>query len=84
LQRLAVSVFPLHVAPDPQIVVGAGYRHAPPSSQAVAPQVRSARLQPALQQLPIPVVPQTPERQAAFSVQVTPPSSWGMHALAEQ
>jgi hypothetical protein len=40
-------------------------------------------LQAALQQFPIPLVPQTPEKQESFSVQAPPPSNWPTHALLE-
>jgi hypothetical protein len=53
-------------------------------SQPVAAQVGSAMPHGALQQLPIPVVPQAPERQESFSVQAVPAASWAMQAPPEQ
>ncbi len=41
-------------------------------SQAVAPQVRSVALQAAVQQLPLPPMPHTPELQESFAVQTLP------------
>jgi hypothetical protein len=45
---------------------------APVLSQAVAPQVASVVLHEAVQQLPVPAMPQTPDLQASFSVQAMP------------
>lgn len=55
-----VSVLPEHEAADPHEVVLEGYTQAPPLPQLVAPQVPVV-VQAAVQQLPVPVVPQTPE-----------------------
>ncbi len=44
------------------------------ASQSVAPQVRSVVEQAAVQQLPLPVAPHTPEVQAALLVQA--PVAW--------
>ncbi len=46
--------------------------HAPLLSQAVAPQVASVVSHAAVQQLPLPEMPQTPEVQASFCVQALP------------
>jgi hypothetical protein len=52
-------------------------------SQPVALQVGSVMLHGAMQQLPIPVVPQAPERQESFSVQALPGVSWATQAEDE-
>ncbi len=56
---------------------------APVSSQAVAPQTASVVLHAAVQQFPVPVVPQTLEVQESFSVQAVPSLSTATHAPAE-
>ena len=68
LQALLVSV-PLVQVVVPQASVAAGYMQAPVASQPVAPHVGSPTVQAAVQQLPLPLVPQTPDVQASFSVQ---------------
>ncbi len=56
---------------------------APVVSQAVAPQVASVVLHAAVQQFPVPVVPQTLEVQESFSVQAVPSLSTATQAPAE-
>jgi hypothetical protein len=58
--------------------------HAPVPSQVVAPQVASAMEQAAMQQLPVPLIPQAPEPHEAFEVQGVPGASTGTQALLEQ
>jgi hypothetical protein len=54
---------------DPQAVVAGAKMHVPSTAQAVAPQGAVVLAQAALQQLPVPAMPQTPEVQASFDVQ---------------
>jgi hypothetical protein len=53
--------------------------HAPVLSQSVAPQIASVALQAELQQLPLPLMPHTPEVQSSFSVQA-PVATGVVHA----
>jgi hypothetical protein len=78
-----VSVLPEHDVAA-HVVVFAGYWHAPLAmSQPVAPHAGSPVVHPAVQQLPVPVVPQWLLVQAAFVVQ-TPVASFGEHTPAAQ
>ena len=74
-QALTVNVFPAQTCP--QAVVAAGYTQAPVLSQAVAPQVGLAVLHAALQQFPVPLIPQTPETHAPLPAQA-PPAAIGV------
>jgi hypothetical protein len=71
LQALAVSMFPVQVAVPHEVVV-AGYVQAPEVSQAVAPQVASLVEQAALQQWPLPLIPQIVERHCELAEHAAP------------
>ncbi len=66
-----IEVAPLHDAMPPLVVL-LGYWHAPPLSQPVAPQVEPV-VQAALQQLPVPLSPQTLLAHWPLLVHVLPP-----------
>jgi hypothetical protein len=69
---------------EPQLTVADGKTHPPVrSAQSVAPHGGVTLLQAALQQWPVPLMPQTPEAQAAFSVQA-PVAMVGAQAPALQ
>jgi hypothetical protein len=65
-----------------QVVLDVGYMHAPAASQPVAPQVPVPG-QAALQQLPVPLVPQTPEVHWLLLVHA-PVACFGTQAPPEQ
>jgi hypothetical protein len=64
VKMLRLQLPPLHCTP-------VGYVHAPVPSQAVAPHVPPV-VHAAVQQLPVPLVPQTPDRHSEFAVQAPP------------
>ena len=69
---------------EPQLTVAGGKTQAPVrAAHSVAPQGAVTLLQAAVQQLPVPLIPQTPEVQAAFSVQA-PVARVGVQAPALQ
>jgi hypothetical protein len=79
----AVSTVPLQDALAPQAVPDTGKLHAPLVSQSVAPQAPPTMLHAALQQLPTPVVPQTPLVHWSFA-EHAPTLLFATHAPFEQ
>jgi hypothetical protein len=68
-----------------QAVVAGGYVHPPVASQSVAPQpYGSLVVQAAVQQWPLPAVPQVPVVQASLLEQAVPAATWGWHEPLEQ
>jgi hypothetical protein len=83
LQLCVVSVAPLQVVP--QLVLEAGYTHAPDASQSVAPQVASDVEHAAEQQcVPAPEAPQTPLEHWSLDEQAAPAAPLGTHAPPAQ